>query len=204
MPKVFGTHLYRGNLFIELEYVRGEVLAVAWHEGLSPEQKRGIVQELASYVNQLRSLAPPHDGMVGSADLSESFDQRVGSSRYSPYQSHDTFHTFLRGGVPLERCTGIFGEVVTQCHSRQYRSCFTHADLHKGNVITRGGKVAAIIDWEFAGWYPEYWEYTKAHYTMFNIPDWYEEFKLAMPRYDEALAGERALWKLYDAPGDAV
>ena len=39
---------------------------------------------------------------------------------------------------------------------------------------------------------------------MYNTPDWYEECRLAMPRYDEELAAERALWRLYDAPGDVA
>lgn len=30
--------------------------------------------------------------------------------------------------------------------------------------MIKNGRVAAIIDWEMAGWYPEYWEYAKAFY----------------------------------------
>lgn len=42
---------------------------------------------------------------------------------------------------------------------------FTHGDLHLGNIIVSGTpgsrKVVGILDWEQAGWYPEYWEYCK-------------------------------------------
>ncbi len=42
---------------------------------------------------------------------------------------------------------------------------FSHADLNLTNIIVSGTsgsyKVAGIIDWEQAGWYPEYWEYCK-------------------------------------------
>jgi hypothetical protein len=34
----------------------------------------------------------------------------------------------------------------------------------------RNGKIVGIVDWQFAEWYPEYWEYTK------DMPDWYAEF----------------------------
>lgn len=64
----------------------------------------------------------------------------------------------------------------------------------------RDDKIAAIVDWQFAGWYPEYWEYTKAHYGLLNIPDCYTEFKNAVPRYDDELAAERALWAQLDQP----
>lgn len=37
---------------------------------------------------------------------------------------------------------------------------FTHGDLNPFNVFVRDGLVVGILDWEFAGWYPAYWEYT--------------------------------------------
>lgn len=42
---------------------------------------------------------------------------------------------------------------------------FTHNDLVPPNILLSPGpnpKVAAIIDWGQAGWYPAYWEYCKA------------------------------------------
>lgn len=42
---------------------------------------------------------------------------------------------------------------------------FTHADLNMRNILVdEDGKLSGIVDWECAGWYPEYWEYTKAHF----------------------------------------
>lgn len=29
------------------------------------------------------------------------------------------------------------------------------------NILVEGGRITGIIDWEYAGWYPEYWEYVK-------------------------------------------
>jgi Phosphotransferase enzyme family len=42
---------------------------------------------------------------------------------------------------------------------------FTHDDLVPPNILLSPGpspKVAAIVDWGQAGWYPAYWEYCKA------------------------------------------
>lgn len=39
---------------------------------------------------------------------------------------------------------------------------FTHGDLSSFNVMVKKRKVTGIIDWETAGWAPEYWEYTVA------------------------------------------
>ena len=62
-------------------------------------------------------------------------------------------------------------------------------------------KIVAVIDWQFAGWYPEYWEYTKAHFGLLDTPDWYLDFEHAVSRYDDELAAERALWRQLDQTG---
>lgn len=49
---------------------------------------------------------------------------------------------------------------------------FTHGDLNPCNIIVRDGKVVGIIDWEFAGWYPHYWEYTAAWFGNIIRTDW--------------------------------
>lgn len=125
----------------------------------------------------------------------------MGYNAFGPFFNNEEFHSFLRGQTPLEDCTQVYGESVTQCHSRQYRTCFTHGDVCPRNIIIRNGDIVAIVDWQFAGWYPEYWEYTKAHFGLFDMPDWYAEFQNAVPRYDGELAAERALWEQFDQPG---
>jgi len=45
---------------------------------------------------------------------------------------------------------------------RSEQSVFTHADLAPRNIIIDQStfEVTGILDWECAGWYPAYWEYT--------------------------------------------
>lgn len=38
---------------------------------------------------------------------------------------------------------------------------FTHGDLSPRNIIVLNDKIVGIVDWEEAGWFPEYWEYVK-------------------------------------------
>jgi hypothetical protein len=57
---------------------------------------------------------------------------------------------------------------------RDHPPVFTHGDLQQKNILVRkvpcSGKgeetrfkyEIAILDWEFAGWYPSYWEYSRA------------------------------------------
>lgn len=38
---------------------------------------------------------------------------------------------------------------------------FTHGDMGPHNILVENGRISAVLDWELAGWYPEYWEYVK-------------------------------------------
>jgi hypothetical protein len=45
---------------------------------------------------------------------------------------------------------------------RQWALKFTHGDLSSLNILARGDNIVGIIDWETAGFLPEYLEYTSA------------------------------------------
>jgi aminoglycoside phosphotransferase (APT) family kinase protein len=44
----------------------------------------------------------------------------------------------------------------------------THGETSLRKISDRDGKIVSILDWEMAGYYPEYWEYVKALYR----PGW--------------------------------
>ncbi|PYH93438.1 hypothetical protein BO71DRAFT_327674 [Aspergillus ellipticus CBS 707.79] len=40
--------------------------------------------------------------------------------------------------------------------------CFTHGDIDPSNImVDDDNNMTAVVDWECAGWYPDYWEYAK-------------------------------------------
>jgi hypothetical protein len=57
---------------------------------------------------------------------------------------------------------------------------FTHGDLHRSNIImspdSNPPRIRAIIDWQQSGWYPDYWEYCKAIYTVHANDEWVLKF----------------------------
>ncbi|KAL2371845.1 hypothetical protein RJZ57_003717 [Blastomyces gilchristii] len=83
--------------------------------------------------------------------------------------------------------------LVAEVHSRPYRVFFTHADLKPGNVLVHSGRLSGFVDWEFAGWYPEYWEYSKACYVVYGWQLWLETMKKAFPEYPDEWRAERVL-----------
>lgn len=63
-----------------------------------------------------------------------------------------------------------------------HKSTFTHGDVQRKNIIVidqaqdtpqrlRSHRVG-LVDWEAAGWYPDYWEYFAAYVAFRRNEDW--------------------------------
>jgi aminoglycoside phosphotransferase (APT) family kinase protein len=68
--------------------------------------------------------------------------------------------------------------------------------MHPRNIIIDRGRLSGIVDWECAGFYPEYWEFTKLFYGGHISPEILGAF--VGDTYEEELEAERLLW--YDTP----
>ena len=80
---------------------------------------------------------------------------------------------------------------------------FAHGDLTLGNIMISDEpgprKIAAIIDWEQSGWYPEYWEYCKSLYGVRYAHEWRAAgwADKVMERYEDEMeaVGEYFIWR---------
>ncbi|KAL5366488.1 hypothetical protein BJX96DRAFT_182634 [Aspergillus floccosus] len=61
---------------------------------------------------------------------------------------------------------------VATAHDFHHESFLTPGDLNPRNILVENGKSTDIVGWEDAGWFPEYWEYTKAHYSVRSVRRW--------------------------------
>jgi aminoglycoside phosphotransferase len=201
VPKVQQVWRQDEVTYITMDIVDGTELACAWHD-MSDKTKRWVVEQLKGYLGQLRALKPPIDGAVMSVTGGPMRDiSRVGLETFGPFQSHDDFHQFLRGGragIPMEVFENMRGiEKVVDSHRQHYATKFTHGDFAPRNImVKRDGTITAIVDWDSAGWFPEYWEYTKAMFNPYAPDDWVESIGEMTGRYDEQLAGERQLYEV--------
>ncbi|KAG6040780.1 hypothetical protein E4U41_007049 [Claviceps citrina] len=200
IPKLYAVHQDNGRIYIEMSYIKGTTLDDAWW-GLSTDQKNTIYGEVKQYISILRELPPPVDDIVSSAFQNPAYDVRLGFQFFGP-MSHYEFHSALRGHLHVDDVAPHLGEATAQVHFKnRYRTCFTHADLAARNIMVKDGHVAAIIDWAFSGWYPEYWEFTKAYYNLAGC----ESQSLlisALPSYETELAAERVIWRKLPEMGD--
>ncbi|KAJ8133483.1 hypothetical protein O1611_g137 [Lasiodiplodia mahajangana] len=156
-----------------MERIQGEPLPRAWDK-MSEEALEGILKQLKGYIQELRSLEPPPGTGVESCFGSSLYDSRIprGNPRFGPFKTIQEFHFWLRHDYKIEDYAGPDpgkGQVwrdavdVTRLQDGPWPPPkFTHGDLNPFNILVRDGKVVGIIDWEFSGWYPDYWEYTTA------------------------------------------
>ncbi|KAL8923766.1 MAG: hypothetical protein Q9208_004414 [Pyrenodesmia sp. 3 TL-2023] len=192
VPKVYCAFEHKGQVFIVMEFIKGRMLTYGW-TSRTPESKAKIHQQLRHMIAELRTL--PHPEHLGIANVTGGrlFDPRLPgkSLDFGPFKTIEEFHLHLREGWDRERCRTLpsdrrdeIYELVDQ-HEGTWPICFTHGDLSSLNILARGDEVVGIVDWDTAGWYPSYWEYTTAwHVNPFN-DFWQEEvdnFLEPMPR----------------------
>lgn len=120
------------------------------------------------------------------------FDYCFPSGICGPFYQTVEFNSFLIHKYELNATR----ENIAAVHARPYRSVFTHADLSPSNILIDLGRVSAIVDWEFAGFYPEYWDFTKLFYDAQPPREIQAVISDAFTgdTYEEELEAERLLW----------
>jgi len=169
-----------------MEFVDGECLEESW-PSMNSEQKTCIASQLRDILTVMRS-APLDQCKIGGFDGPvrdcRVFSDYVGGPFGSKAEFNGFVLDFLRGTpVPIRKTlTGALG-------SSDHRVVFTHGDLAPRNIVVKDGCVQALLDWEYAGWYPEYWEYVKFFDRPTGCKDWkhYAEVMFDTPYPAESL-----------------
>ncbi|KAH7120129.1 kinase-like domain-containing protein [Dactylonectria estremocensis] len=178
-PRPHGLLRFCGFNFLFMTFVPGIDLEKAWPQ-LDETQKAAISSQLDALFSELRSL-PLSDGAPlgdiqgkGCKDIRR--DIRINSN---PIWDEETFRDFIFTGSKM--ASPVYIRLLRDLMPTSSTKCvFTHGDLRPANVIVNMGhdktcKVAAVIDWEASGFYPEYWESVKMtnNLTPRDRNDWY-------------------------------
>ncbi|KAM5475330.1 hypothetical protein MauCBS54593_001806 [Microsporum audouinii] len=169
VPEVYNAYTdeVKNRGIILMEYVEGSVLEDVW-DTLNQEQRQNILDQLKSFMDELRSIKGNFIGSVDGTYCDDPvFCAELGG--FGPYQTEQEFNDGLIRAMRLSQDNTWVDHVARFVKALpSHKIVLTHSDLSPRNIIVRGDKVAAIIDWEMSGFYPEYWEYIKALYH----PDW--------------------------------
>ncbi|KAI0882914.1 kinase-like protein [Annulohypoxylon maeteangense] len=182
VPRVQCSFVFRNRTYIVMDRIKGDPISNVWLK-LTEADRDSILLQLRHMLQELRAIAPPPGTGVESCVGGSLRDPRMtrSSPRFGPFKTIEDFHYWLRGGLQLkdfpsgfpdcdEQDWDDFKEMAIRQDTPWPSPVFTHADLNPSNILVRGGQVVGIVDWEVAGWYPSYWEFTSACYLQ--IPDW--------------------------------
>ncbi|OAA38530.1 Protein kinase-like domain protein [Cordyceps fumosorosea ARSEF 2679] len=170
VPKVHNAYVdeMTGHVVIIMDFVEGQSLDEAW-VAYTEDERRSVIAQLQDHMSQLRSFK---GSFIGCIDGTPCQDQYFYSEKenYGPYQTEQEFN---QGIIDVMRKQGPYTFTEWRCDvwedvMKNHEIVLTHNDFDPRNILVRGAKVVAILDWEFSGFYPEYWEYCKA----VSCPDW--------------------------------
>ncbi|KAI0651065.1 kinase-like protein [Trametes meyenii] len=161
-----------------------------------------LMQDLREALRQLRSIEPPSQAVAGL------FGRPLRCSRggecltLGPFKDQREF----KDAIFAQANSVLFAHRMPALHrlaepsrAKTHRICFTHADLAARNILVKDGRLSGILDWEFSGWYPEYWELTTMESQMLNQPLMHQFWDAVQlfgnEPYRDELALEWALWR---------
>lgn len=209
VPKVicYGEHpdYPHAPVSILMTRVPGDELGRVY-EKLSDEDRRSIAEELKGYIEIMRGWPNPWGGnricsYIGTAIRSVRIPMHLGG----PFESEQELNEFLiKPSWPEGFASRAeYEDADTRArkmHKLSHPIVFSHGDLKHHNIMVKDGRITGFLDWESAGWYPDYWDYTTAlRFTMEEF--WWYDFmmELGARKYLVELDCDRALNNLTSA-----
>lgn len=194
VPEVFGWRKVGVRNYIYMGLIPGKTLRQAW-DSLTSADKASIRDQLAQIIAALRSIVQVSPsrfiGSVNGGAVQDRFfklDYEEG-----PFSSIKSFNDWV-GATATRQKPGPGGfkrDIYRDFLADSGEIYFTHGDLTLTNIIISDGdgprRIVGIIDWEQAGWYPEYWEYCKLLYAVQYDHGWRSEgwAEQVMKQYEE-------------------
>ncbi|TGO40515.1 hypothetical protein BHYA_0036g00480 [Botrytis hyacinthi] len=179
--------------YLVMTCVRGQQLRHFYHFMFYTERDC-LADDLAGYVAQLRKIPNPTAYMISNTLGGPVFDHRIPNNGIGgPFNTEADFNYFLVSHIDSTPARALGEENMPRTH----RSVFTHSDLHWSNILVGQGKLSGFIDWECAGFMPEYWEFTKAMYKILLHKDKMELIRRVFwNKYEKELKAEIKLWEM--------
>jgi aminoglycoside phosphotransferase (APT) family kinase protein len=197
-PRLYAMYREGRTLYLVMEFVPGENLQQIWPK-LEEDDKVALAQQLRAIWDQMRALpSPGYFGSVFGGPFLQRWFRTVSPDPLinGPFESSAEVVLALarasqqiwkenqRRGFISEWFTRHLGQALGGC-----KSVFTHADVHPQNILvwkeaTGPNKekdryvVKGIVDWETAGWYPDYWEYAGSFVDFIWCDDWPEKYEV--------------------------
>ncbi|KAF5586671.1 serine threonine kinase [Fusarium subglutinans] len=200
VPTVHCSFVHKNRAHIVMQRIQGKSIADAWRD-LSDADRSNIFAQLRRMFQELRSLTPAPNAGIESCIGGSLRDSRIPRSRprFGPFKTVQDFHRWLRDDFqPQDHPDRVddqdwrdIKEMIMKQDGPWPPPVFTHGDLNPFNILVREDQVVGIVDWEFAGWYPYYWEYTSAWLGNLIRQGWQESLTKFLDSYPVELEMEK-------------
>lgn len=138
------------------------------YDDLQVDAEEPWLEGLKMCVHAMRSWVPPSPEAICSPIGTYLRSSRVPDHIMGPFKSHEQFFEHLiypasPHGFKSQAEYQDALKVANELQQHPYRIKFTHGDFKAHNILVNDdGHLSGLLDWESAGWYPEYWEFTTA------------------------------------------
>lgn len=169
---------------------------------LEAELEEPWLFELKACLDAMRTWTPPDEKMISSVLGTSIRSTRVPGHIMGPFANEDELHDFLLSPASGHsfKSTEEYVETLKKANEIRrpsHRITFTHGDFKAHNILVGDdGHLSGFLDWESAGWCPEYWDFTTA--MRFGINSWWYQVVSWMggDQYQHELQCDKAINKL--------
>lgn len=166
-----------------------------------------FVLDLRAILTEMRKIQNPvgegAKSMICGAEGNTPCEDFRLNNPCGPFPDLNTFHQQLRTLAYIDssktNSADSLNPLTQKClriHTNSYPIFFTHGDINLTNILMnpRTLRISGLIDWECAGFYPEYWEKTKSVHSVNRDTFWPVVFPRVMPGFEEEIEVEKWLW----------
>ena len=211
-PQLYAMWRDGDVLYLVMELIPGQDLRTLWGT-LSENEKLCICSQLRQAVTRLRSIPSPggFGSVIGGPLPHLFFGTYTGDPRImGPFRTSNDLHAGLALHTQNQQARNTWHGWHADWLARHLPetlkdqpSTFTHGDLIKQNVMIqvqpgadgqtdRQVLLTGLVDWEMAGWYPQYWEYA----NLFIYAHWEDDWEVKAESFLDPYPCEAALLKL--------
>ncbi|KJY01912.1 phosphotransferase enzyme family protein [Zymoseptoria brevis] len=216
-PRLYAMYYDAEQLFMVMERVPGKQLDTVWPL-LTELEKDMVTIKLCAIFESMRQAECPWPQFFGGLDEGGVchnllYSQKEDDQEFlGPFHSEAAFVTALtdnfralverndRPDFKVRHFEAHLGNVLGS-----FRPTLTHSDLHKTNILleqisSEGGARSfnvALVDWEYAGWYPDFWEFFCAS-SMFDIVSWEEDWCWRTEQFLQVWPAKTAMMRMLD------
>jgi hypothetical protein len=166
---------------------------------LKVDDEQPWLHELKACIESMRLWRSPYHDSICSPLGTCIRSSRVPDHSMGPFADTRDFYAFLFSPASSHGfgSTAEYEEALLcakKIQQRSHRITFTHGDFKAHNILVdEEGHLSGFLDWECAGWHPEYWEFTTA--MRFGKDSWWFQAASWMggDQYLEELASDVAL-----------